>query len=128
MSSSLRGRIRISWAVEATRSEYHRGSPAARVSACAPLWVRCSLRPTQGRALTKSAAALLALSRRTHVRSATRTILLAASFVLMLPVVALADTSAGWLSPRGGAVWPPAEYGTDDPLGPFRGIAGLRMT
>jgi outer membrane protein OmpA-like peptidoglycan-associated protein len=62
------------------------------------------------------------------VRSATRTILLAASFVLMLPVVALADTSAGWLAPGGGAVWPPAEYGTDDPLGTFGGIAGLRMT
>ena len=57
-----------------------------------------------------------------------RTILLAASFVLMLPAIALAETSAGWIAPGGGVVWPPAEYGTDDPLGTFGAIAGLRMT
>ena len=59
--------------------------------------------------------------------STPRTILLVASFVLMLPAAALADTSAAWLVPGGGVVWPPAEYGTKDPLGTFGGIFGLRF-
>ena len=63
------------------------------------------------------------------MRSPTRrTLLLAASFVLMLPAVALADISTGWIVPGGGVVWPPAEYGTDDPLNTFGGIAGLRLS
>jgi len=63
------------------------------------------------------------------MRSPTRrTLLLAASFFLMLPSIALADISAGWVVPGGGAVWPPAEFGTDDPLGTFGGIIGFRVS
>ena len=57
-----------------------------------------------------------------------RLLLFAASFVLMLPGVALADTSAGWIVPGAGIVWPPAEYGTKDPIATFGGIVGFRLS
>jgi outer membrane protein OmpA-like peptidoglycan-associated protein len=62
---------------------------------------------------------------RSHTR---RSLLLAASFILMLPSIAVADISAGWVVPGGGVVWPPAEFGTGDPLGTFGGILGFRLS
>lgn len=55
-------------------------------------------------------------------------LLLVASFVVMLPMAAHADTSSGWIVPGLGAVWPPAEFGTDDPLIAFGGIMGFRVS
>jgi outer membrane protein OmpA-like peptidoglycan-associated protein len=46
----------------------------------------------------------------------------------MLPAVALADTSSGWIVPGGGVLFPLAEYGTKDPLGTFGGIVGFRLS
>ena len=62
------------------------------------------------------------------MRSLTRrSLLLAASFFLMLPAAALADVSAAWIVPGGGVLFPLAEFGTKDPLPTFGGIVGFRL-
>jgi outer membrane protein OmpA-like peptidoglycan-associated protein len=53
---------------------------------------------------------------------------LAFILVSLVPAPAAADVSAAWIVPGGGAVWPPAELGTDDPLGTFGGIVGFRLS
>ncbi len=56
-----------------------------------------------------------------------RIALVAATIFLALPLAALADNSSVWLVPGGGVVWPPAEWGVDDPVGAFGGIIGFRL-
>ncbi len=58
-----------------------------------------------------------------------RDLLLAASILVMLPGIALADLSNAWIVPGGGMVWPPAEFGSDDPWAPsFGAIIGFKLS
>jgi outer membrane protein OmpA-like peptidoglycan-associated protein len=54
--------------------------------------------------------------------------LIAAFLTLLLPAASHADISSAWLVPGMGAVWPPAEFGVDDPQITFGGILGLRIS
>ena len=54
--------------------------------------------------------------------------ILALFLVSLAPAPAVADISSAWLVPGGGAVWPPAEFGTEDPVATFGGILGFRLT
>jgi len=57
-----------------------------------------------------------------------RFLLLAASIAIMIPAVAHADVSTGWIVPGGGVMWPPNEFGTSNPAPMFGAIVGVRVS
>ena len=55
-------------------------------------------------------------------------LLLAASLLSTIPATSYGDISSAWIVPGVGAVWPPAEFGIDDPQVTFGGILGFRVS
>ena len=60
--------------------------------------------------------------------SRSRTLLLFAILSLACPFSALAESPSAWIAPGAGMVWPPAEWGVEDPVATFGGILGLRLS
>src|SRR5437870_3560806 len=132
MSRSVRERMRTSWAVDVTRSEYHVAACASRRQfdgdSCLYLVVGSDrLRPTQGRAGREHGRSSTLRQEATVRPILTRVFFAATILILALPSLGYADGPASWLVPGGGLAWPPDEFQGDDPSAAFGGIFGARI-